>query len=438
GSVLSGLAGKIVDKIRKAVTGRFATGQSDSWKNIARRSVVLSMINVEFIPYLLHTYDISAVVKNAENLLGIVVTEIAYCSEVLGVDIVAWCTDCGGEALKMRRLLRERFPWIVTVECWAHQINLIVGDYFKLNVPYVKVMDKAIEVVKWFNNHSRALGLLKEEQARSLMGKVLSLILPVITRWTSHYLSCSRLLELEKPMRRLVVDSFEVLRLCAGNKPDLVRKAEEVLSTIASPSFWQDLRVVQRHLEPFAIAANVTQANNARLDVVLMTLANLYRVFSDPTEREVFLLALVLNPYVRTRCFNRRNPLVTPGSLWQMVQRQFHRMFGEDPDAEFEITFTEYIKNIGEFSDAAMDLDGKKKRAAKMKSDVNLVALWRQFDTDVKNGRNGLVKLAMRILSIVPNSAATERSFSDFGAVQTKQRNRLGIEKARQSVLVKV
>lgn len=44
----------------------------------------------------------------------------------------------------------------------------------------------------------------------------------------------------------------------------------------------------------------------------------------------------------------------------------------------------------------------------------------------------------MRVLSIVPNSAATERVFSHFGVVQTKVRNRLHPDKVRKTVLVRM
>ncbi|OJA10607.1 hypothetical protein AZE42_11799 [Rhizopogon vesiculosus] len=43
----------------------------------------------------------------------------------------------------------------------------------------------------------------------------------------------------------------------------------------------------------------------------------------------------------------------------------------------------------------------------------------------------------MHILFIVPNSAATERIFSQFGVIHTKLRNRLHLEKVRKQALVK-
>ncbi|OJA15780.1 hypothetical protein AZE42_12925 [Rhizopogon vesiculosus] len=53
------------------------------------------------------------------------------------------------------------------------------------------------------------------------------------------------------------------------------------------------------------------------------------------------------------------------------------------------------------------------------------------------NGVSGLIHFAMHILSIVPNSAATECIFSQFGVIHTKLRNRLHLEKVRKEPLVK-
>lgn len=61
------------------------------------------------------------------------------------------------------------------------QINLIVGDIFKLKGFFIAIIDDALEVVKWFNSHSQALSLLQSVQLHKL-GKILALILPVLTR----------------------------------------------------------------------------------------------------------------------------------------------------------------------------------------------------------------------------------------------------------------
>lgn len=100
----------------------------------------------------------------------------------------------------------------------------------------------ALEVVKWFNSHSRALGKLRDVM-KSKLGKVLCLILPVITRWTSHYLATSRLLELEKVFKQLLLDDQGDLCLCAGERREAREKAEEILGFLEKTDFWPNLRL---------------------------------------------------------------------------------------------------------------------------------------------------------------------------------------------------
>ncbi|PCH43941.1 hypothetical protein WOLCODRAFT_39688, partial [Wolfiporia cocos MD-104 SS10] len=286
GRILKEEAEKVLEDMRHEVNGKFATGQTDGWKNIAKSSLIGSIVN----PWLLNIFNISATVKSAENLLALVISEIKYCTEVLHTVIVAWCTDASGESRKMRRLLQQKFPWIITVDCWAHQINLVVGDYFKLKSTVSHTMDDALEVAKWFNNHSRALGLLHDQQVTHYGGRALRLILPVITHWTAHYLTCTRLLELEKAIRTLVLEQHEVLIACVGDKRDARDKAQSIISIVVTESLWSNavncsltcyLDMLQKHLEPLTIAANVLQADNAQLDTVLMTLGSLYGIFSQ-------------------------------------------------------------------------------------------------------------------------------------------------------------
>lgn len=208
-------------------------------------------------PWLINSVDTSRQSKDANSLLRLMLDEIKYAIEVLKLVVVAWCTDASGESAKMRRLLVKKFPWIVVLDCWAHQvraphfarnthgspqlqINLVVGDMLKVK-DYSGLVSDALDVVKWFNNHSLALGMLRLVSMEKL-GRELSLILPVITRWTSHYLSVRRLLQLENPIRHLLLDSREKLLLCAGKKREAKEKAAKVLDVLGDPQFWNNLR----------------------------------------------------------------------------------------------------------------------------------------------------------------------------------------------------
>lgn len=182
--------------------------------------------------------------KTAETLLDIVLWEIEYVTKVLFVLLVAWCTDASGESAKMRHLLREKYAWIVVLDCWAHQFNLVTGDVLKLKLPLINVADRALEVIKWFSSHSIALGLLNLEQRHLGTATPLVLILPVITCWTSHYLSMDHLVTLEVPFRRLILDQTtkNKLILSAGKQREAKNKAQRILRIMEGPSFWTNIK----------------------------------------------------------------------------------------------------------------------------------------------------------------------------------------------------
>ncbi|TFY52360.1 hypothetical protein EVG20_g10584 [Dentipellis fragilis] len=122
GQILDQESARVVAIMKKEVSGCYGTGQIDSWKNRQKMSVIGSMVNVEYHPYILNIYDVSKEPKTAENLLAYVEKEIDYCTQELNIIIVAYCSDSSSESAKMRRLLSQKRPHIATVPCWAHQV----------------------------------------------------------------------------------------------------------------------------------------------------------------------------------------------------------------------------------------------------------------------------------------------------------------------------
>jgi hypothetical protein len=186
----------------------------------------------------MRTHDVSADAKSGEGLLKLVTEDIQWSQSTFGLLIIAVCSDNGGDARKMRRLLLTLMPWLIIVVCWAHQINLIVGDYLGLQIEFLTCVPKALQVIKWMNNHSRALGIFRREQLQTFR-KILSLILPVITLWTAHYLSLSRLLDVEVPMKASWLKYAQEMIDCAGPKADVQQKARDIQGIVEDPQFWK-------------------------------------------------------------------------------------------------------------------------------------------------------------------------------------------------------
>jgi hypothetical protein len=189
----------------------------------------------------MQTHDVSTQPKTGEALLNLVVEDIKWSELTYGLTVIAACSDDGGDARKMRRLLLVLMPWLIVILCWAHQINLIVGDYLALKLPFQDCVPKALNVIKWMNNHSRALGLFRQEQLCTYQ-KALALILPVITRWTAHYLSLRRLLTVEKPLKTAWIKYGETMIASAGSKSDDNAKAIAVQKVIEDPGFWYHIK----------------------------------------------------------------------------------------------------------------------------------------------------------------------------------------------------
>jgi hypothetical protein len=266
----------------------------------------------------------------------------------------------------------------------------MVGEVLELELPCMGSMDDGLEIAKWFTNHSRALGMLKDQQKTTerfkRTNRALTLIFPVISRWTVHFLCTRRFLVLSPPMRALDYQDCETLIQCAGAKADAKAKARAVLEPIEDPQFWKNIAEydscvfgeplthslfrVKLILEPLAIAAKCMQAPDAGLDQVLLMLGNLYRIYGDPEvdsrvrncirnslekrwlamEREIFILALFLNPYIRGTAFSKKNPALKPINLCNIAKRLFKRFFDEDSDLDFHAAFFDYSNDRADFS----------------------------------------------------------------------------------------
>jgi hypothetical protein len=178
--------------------------------------------------------------KTGDELFSIMKTDFEYALTTYGVEIICVCTDDGPDGKKSRRLIKEQLPWIAAFECWAHQSSLITGNYLALKTPWMQAAKQAVEVIKWFNNHGTALDLLRSQQLTTF-GKILALIVAVLTRWVSQYCSLRRLKKLEKAIRACVITHEERLRVCAGRTPDHIEAAERIIEICKDNKFWKNV-----------------------------------------------------------------------------------------------------------------------------------------------------------------------------------------------------
>src|SRR5882762_3132948 len=129
---------------------------------------------------------------------------------------------------------------------------------------------------------------------------------------------------------------------------------------------------MKRHLEPLAIATNITQASFCHLDQVLLTFGHLimqYKSMADPedvvdctaiiesieacwatADQEIFIAPMILNPFYKSSPFA---PLqfMTNAGIQSMLSHLWWHFYQTKPPPELYQQITGYLHNIGIFSD---------------------------------------------------------------------------------------
>ncbi|KZT22970.1 hypothetical protein NEOLEDRAFT_1157439 [Neolentinus lepideus HHB14362 ss-1] len=251
------------------------------------------------------------------------------------VIVIAVCSDAASKASKACRLLShqqlaapEAYQWpdIVVPDCYAHQINLIVGDYFKIEVAmYTHTAERATLVIAWLRSKSLLLALIHETHA-STTGITLTVLHAVLTRWTAHYLAYSHLFELHFTIQTIVERDFrlpDTQKVIVIGDKKAKEKALTMIDIIQDPSFWLHLK--QYHLQPLAITANISQSAHCWLDTILLIFGLLYHTYSmfwkpeDQPARNTILMSI-------EKLWIRFHKLDAPGDLLKEVYEYLDEM----------------------------------------------------------------------------------------------------------------
>lgn len=136
---------------------------------------------------------------------------------------------------------------------------------------------------------------------------------------------------------------------------------------------------MKRHLEPLAIAANITQASFCRLDEVLLTFGYLVMQYQKMqtdaddaaacasiiasiekrwavSDQEIFVAAVLLNPFYRNTPFAPLSFLNNAGirSLFVALWKRFYR---ENPPDSFYTEISDYLGETGIFENLKSEVN---------------------------------------------------------------------------------
>ncbi|KIY61097.1 hypothetical protein CYLTODRAFT_460140 [Cylindrobasidium torrendii FP15055 ss-10] len=100
------------------------------------------------------------------------------------ITVAAITADAAGESRKARKMYGKSHPWVIVLDCFAHQVNLVVGDYFKSKLDDLKIVEQAVGL-KWLRLKTMVLDRL-----------LMKVLWAVLTRWTLYYQAFSQVLNM--------------------------------------------------------------------------------------------------------------------------------------------------------------------------------------------------------------------------------------------------
>src|SRR5882762_4389190 len=178
--------------------------------------------------------------KTGDQMFELMKADKTLMEEKYKITVGGWCAVEGPDTKKGKRLMSEVFCWMIIIVCWAHQMNLVVGDLLGVKHKLIKVIKTALEIITWFNGHSVPLAWLQDEQQLTY-NKSWIIFLPIITRWLAHYHTYTRFLKSERAMYACWAQKADEIIMKAGNT-EKQERAQAVLEPIGDVEFWKKLQ----------------------------------------------------------------------------------------------------------------------------------------------------------------------------------------------------
>ncbi|EXX64454.1 hypothetical protein RirG_133580 [Rhizophagus irregularis DAOM 197198w] len=238
----------------------------DGWVNVKNEQLLGTvLLSYERKPYLWKAVDISSEHENYTTVMDkieIMLTDL----KKKDITVCAIVTDSTPAYAAARRRMRISKRSIVFLPCFAHQINLCVGEIFKESTEFKTTIDRAIRLATFFknSNHKFFISRLREQQYETYK-KYIAISVPGETHWNSLYYMCISLLKTQQVLQILAINFKPPIvetRHRQGEAPTLPHK---IFETIDSSIFWNQITLINEILELYCKILNMLQCDKARL-----------------------------------------------------------------------------------------------------------------------------------------------------------------------------
>jgi len=401
-----------IQAVRKA---ELVSVSIDGWTNI-RRERILNVVVLTPQPYLWSTEPIGSETCGADKIAKVVIEAIRDIEDRTGAKVVALVTDNAADMKAAWRKLKEQRPLLTCLGCFAHGMNLFIGDVAK--IPECKaVFDAFVAVVNYVHCSPKRMARLTELQCQEY-GRTVSLDTPADTRWYTLLKAVVSVLRSRRALRRLALE-LEDPALSAH---------------VLSSEFWSSGRDLADVLTPAGLFILEVESDRSTLDDAFQAFADVAWALdgsNHPKKTEIVDLLRHRFRFLYQRVLvlaHALNPARRPTQHETDICQQFLReSFSSVPEKlkQVLLEFSWYSARAGCF--------GKEDLWANLPE--RPIDWWRE--RGALTGANLLVSLAIGIFTIPSSSAATERSFKAMSLVHTKLRNRLHSHRVRNIVVLR-
>lgn len=409
---------------------KYLSLQCDGWSNIRNEGII------NFIICTPKPYFISSVETVHFNHTSDYITE--QIEKVINKydnrKFIAIITDNAANMLKARKSIEDKFPHIVSLNCIAHSLHLIISDLLKCNsvstfITEVVDIVKAIKKSQILNAHFDSIRQI------NLCSKTLTL--PVKTRWGSNLFCLTSMKVCKMSLQTLAVHPVGSTMLGSKRKQLILDDAV----------FWTKVDKLIDIMNPIVKWITILEGDSITINQVFDAFYEIKNNFSDSFSESHMTIReekIIVNTF-KERHLNTIKPLHLAASLL-------------DPKTQgCNLSNSEVLKSI-EFIDQMISAqnnlsDSYKMDASQILADianyrtrqdiwsnnfiwkcvekVTPLTWWNSFCSSTN-----LCVIANKVLSVPATSAATERSFSTFSNIHTKKRNRLTTSNASKITFV--
>jgi hypothetical protein len=392
---------KIASKVSTELQGKEVVLIQDGWSDIHNTPVIATSLQCEGKSYILSAVDAGTNKKTAAYCTSVAQEAISTATEQYQCTVTGVVTD-NEKMVAMKQNLHDSNPELTVYGCSAHWLNLLGQD-----ITPAQVINQVVEINKYFRNHHIPGPCYLKYPIHSVKPQ-----LPAETRWNSQ-LTC--------------IDTYIRNR---PYMPMIIAKNEELIdprirSIIHNVGLFNEVKHLQLQLQPVSNGLDRLQSDSSTLADACETWIDLLQnsdlqTYKDKVHHR-FQKAMTPTHYLANILHSQyRGKLLLP----DQVSSAQDLLLQTNPDM-LPDDLLSFMTDSLEISNTLLP--------ASVITRTRPTVWWLSLSKSSPVSKD-LCSLAQKILKMPSSSASIERVFFNFGLIQTKLRNRLGLQKAAKLV----